>query len=133
MNMDVDYDEVHSVEVENINDSGDNKSGSKRQRKERSVVWQYFTKFPKKAIGRKNSRDDEIGALNSNTSKGVKDTSDDSTYAYGVSARLKDFDVFQNIYSNQVSVDELTEDIISLDFSGESNASNTMNNPKAPT
>ncbi|KAK1432177.1 hypothetical protein QVD17_09069 [Tagetes erecta] len=41
--------------------------------------------------------------------------------------------LYGDICSNQVSVDELTEDIISLDISGESNASNTVNNPKAPT
>ncbi|KAJ0752389.1 hypothetical protein HanPI659440_Chr09g0323781 [Helianthus annuus] len=32
--------------------------------------------------------------------------------------------------SNQVSVDELIEDIMSLDISRESNASNSVNNPK---
>uniref|UniRef100_A0A251S1I8 Putative zinc finger, BED-type n=1 Tax=Helianthus annuus TaxID=4232 RepID=A0A251S1I8_HELAN len=53
MNMDVEDDEVHSVEVDDTNDSDDNKSGVKRQRKERSIVWQYFTKLKKKAVGGK--------------------------------------------------------------------------------
>ncbi|KAF5776715.1 hypothetical protein HanXRQr2_Chr12g0527381 [Helianthus annuus] len=35
--------------------------------------------------------------------------------------------------SNQVSVDELTEDIMSLDISRESDASNSVNNPKVST
>ncbi|KAJ0845078.1 putative HAT dimerization domain, ribonuclease H-like superfamily, hAT-like transposase, RNase-H [Helianthus annuus] len=171
-------------------------------------------------------RDDPTRA--SNASKGVGDTMDDSTHAYGMSARLKDFDQFQSkdftinkkselqMYleelrvdisceldvldfwkanefryptlarmardfltipvsivtaestfsasgrvlnehrsslskdtvevlictkdwlfgdycSNQVSVDELTEDIMSLDISRESDASNSVNNPKVST
>ncbi|KAF5771678.1 hypothetical protein HanXRQr2_Chr13g0567741 [Helianthus annuus] len=35
--------------------------------------------------------------------------------------------------SNQVSVDELTEDIMSLEISRESDASNSVNNPKVST
>ncbi|MFS7984693.1 hypothetical protein Hanom_Chr11g00989531 [Helianthus anomalus] len=35
--------------------------------------------------------------------------------------------------SNQVSVDELTEDIMSLDISRESDASNSVSNPKVST
>ncbi|MFS7916025.1 hypothetical protein Hanom_Chr02g00172251 [Helianthus anomalus] len=35
--------------------------------------------------------------------------------------------------SNEVNLDELTEDIMSLDISGESNASNSMNNSKVTT
>ncbi|XP_035844106.1 uncharacterized protein LOC110932214 [Helianthus annuus] len=53
MNIDVEDDEVYSVEVDDTNDSDDNKSGVKRQRKERSIVWQYFTKLKKKAVGGK--------------------------------------------------------------------------------
>ncbi|KAJ0940284.1 putative HAT dimerization domain, ribonuclease H-like superfamily [Helianthus annuus] len=35
--------------------------------------------------------------------------------------------------SNEVNLDKLTEDIMSLDISGESNASNSMNNSKVTT
>ncbi|KAJ0457450.1 putative transcription factor/ chromatin remodeling BED-type(Zn) family [Helianthus annuus] len=293
MNMDVEDDEVHSVEVDDTNDSDDNKSGVKRQRKERSIVWQYFTKLKKKAVGGKvpskcnkcnhiiiydskqavvldpryklhfiewsysqvygrDSKEyeyvDEVlhstfheyvelnmdgsssttsnVASTSDASKGVDETGDDdSTSVFGVRARLKDFDQFQSkdflankkselqlyldesrvdrnsnldvltfwkanefryptlarmardfltipvstvasestfsasgrvlnehrsslgkdtvealictkdwLYgdycSNEVNLDELTEDIMSLDISGESNASNSMNNSK---
>ncbi|XP_035831304.1 zinc finger BED domain-containing protein DAYSLEEPER-like [Helianthus annuus] len=41
--------------------------------------------------------------------------------------------LFGDYCSNQVSVDELTEDIMSLDISRESDASNPINNPKVST
>ncbi|KAM0060104.1 hypothetical protein Hdeb2414_s0004g00120481 [Helianthus debilis subsp. tardiflorus] len=37
------------------------------------------------------------------------------------------------VCSNEVNLDELTEDIMSLDISGESNASNSMNTSKVTT
>ncbi|KAJ0588456.1 putative transcription factor/ chromatin remodeling BED-type(Zn) family [Helianthus annuus] len=121
MNMDVEDDEVHSVEVADTNDSDDNKSRVKRQRKERSIVWQYFTKLKKKAVGGKVPSKcnkcnhiiiyDSKQELNmdggssttsnvtstSDVSKGVEETGDDdSTSVFGVRARLKCFDQFQS-------------------------------------
>ncbi|MFS7917788.1 putative ribonuclease H-like superfamily [Helianthus anomalus] len=40
---------------------------------------------------------------------------------------------FCHVGSNEVNLDELTEDIMSLDISGESNASNSMNTSKVTT
>ncbi|KAD5960193.1 hypothetical protein E3N88_11665 [Mikania micrantha] len=181
--IDIEDDEVESVDLE----EGDKKTGLKRQRKERSMVWQYFTKLHSKPIIGKvscqcnkckhvlsfvssqgtgnftrhiercygsvykdvgqmlfnsymklsneytivdqflHSTYDEYVMLNVNdglsttsttpsasngNSKGVEATNDDSTC------------------SNQVSLDELTEDIMLFNISCKSDASNSVNDSK---
>uniref|UniRef100_A0A251VE36 Putative zinc finger, BED-type n=1 Tax=Helianthus annuus TaxID=4232 RepID=A0A251VE36_HELAN len=51
--MNLEDDEVGSMDVDDKNDSGVRKPKAKRSRKERSVVWHYFTKRQNKALGGK--------------------------------------------------------------------------------
>ncbi|XP_076960885.1 zinc finger BED domain-containing protein RICESLEEPER 2-like [Bidens hawaiensis] len=53
-----------------------------------------------------------------------------SDFNYKECPVASEWDRIQKICSNKVSVEELTEDIMSLDISCESNASNSVNNPK---
>ncbi|XP_022014999.1 uncharacterized protein LOC110914514 isoform X2 [Helianthus annuus] len=102
--MNLEDDEVGSMDVDDKNDSGVRKPKAKRSRKERSVVWHYFTKRQNKALG---------GKVPSKCNK---------------CGHVLMFDSKQG--SNHVSVNELTEDIMSFDISRESDASNSVNNPK---
>ncbi|KAD5803598.1 hypothetical protein E3N88_14958 [Mikania micrantha] len=89
-------DEVESMDAQDIKDNDDNNVAAKRKRKDRSIVWNYFTKLNQPSIG---------GKLQCKCNK---------------CKHVFTYDSKTGTVSNEVNCNELTEDIMFLDISHES-------------